>query len=221
MAFAGDSTWHWQLEGFETAHKRFWRQVILWLAHQDQLGKGAVWIKLPQRRFGPSSRVEFTAGAKDPQGQVLEGATFDVEVIQPDGSRQKVSMNSAGQQFSGAIGSVQQAGDYTIVVKAKKGAEDLGMAQARFLVYEQDLELDNAAADPTLLSSLARMTESVGGRVLAPEELPDLLKSLKDQPQEIVEREVRTTPYDTWPFFLAFVGVLSLEWFLRKKWGLV
>jgi hypothetical protein len=83
------------------------------------------------------------------------------------------------------------------------------------------LELDNAAADPTLLASLARMTESVGGRVLAPEELPDLLKSLQDQPQEVVEREVRTTPYDTWPFFLAFVGVLSVEWFLRKKWGLV
>ena len=52
-------------------------------------------------------------------------------------------------------------------------------------------------------------------------ELPELLKSLKEQPQEIVEREVRTTPYDTWPFFLAFVGVLSVEWFLRKKWGMV
>jgi hypothetical protein len=121
----------------------------------------------------------------------------------------------------GAFGDTQQAGDYTVIVTATRAGENLGSAQARFLVYEQDLELDNAAADPTLLASLARMTESVGGRVLAPEELPELLKSLKDQPQEVVEREVRTTPYDKWPFFLAFVGVLSVEWFLRKKWGLV
>lgn len=29
MAFAGDSTWHWWMEGHEAAHERFWRQVIL------------------------------------------------------------------------------------------------------------------------------------------------------------------------------------------------
>jgi uncharacterized membrane protein len=32
LAFAGDSTWRWYMEGFEKEHKRFWRQVILWLA---------------------------------------------------------------------------------------------------------------------------------------------------------------------------------------------
>src|SRR5262249_46542320 len=30
LAFAGDSTWHWYMEGFDAEHKRFWRQVILW-----------------------------------------------------------------------------------------------------------------------------------------------------------------------------------------------
>ena len=36
MAFAGDSTWHWWMHGFEAAHKRFWRQIVLWLARKDQ-----------------------------------------------------------------------------------------------------------------------------------------------------------------------------------------
>ena len=34
-----------------------------------------------------------------------------------------------------------------------------------------------------------------------------------------VETVVKHTPWDTWPFFLAFVGVVSAERYLRKKWG--
>jgi uncharacterized membrane protein len=32
LAFGGDSTWRWALGGSEAAHKRVWRQVVLWLA---------------------------------------------------------------------------------------------------------------------------------------------------------------------------------------------
>ena len=64
MAFAGDSTWHWWMRGFESAHKRFWRQIILWLAKKDQAEEGAVWVKLAERRLAPSQRVEFTVARK-------------------------------------------------------------------------------------------------------------------------------------------------------------
>jgi len=29
------------------------------------------------------------------------------------------------------------------------------------------------------------------------------------------------TLWDSWPTLLTFVGLLSTEWFLRKRWGLV
>src|SRR5690606_29350908 len=105
---------------------------------------------------------------------------------------------------------------------AKKGGNTLGMARARFLVFEQDLELDNAAADPTLLASLARITASAGGQAYAPEELPTLIGEIQKKPLELeVETQVKESPWNTWPFFLLFVGLLCTEWFLRKKWGLV
>ena len=37
IAFAGDSTWRWVMRGFGSAHKRFWRQIVLWLARKDQM----------------------------------------------------------------------------------------------------------------------------------------------------------------------------------------
>ncbi len=70
--------------------------------------------------------------------------------------------------MSGVFSETQASGDYTIEVTASGGGAGQGSTKSRFLVFEQDLELDNAAADPSLLSSLARMTAQAGGQLLAP-----------------------------------------------------
>lgn len=222
MAFAADTTWRWWMEGFEAQHKRFWRQVVLWLARKDETSEGNVWVKLAQRRYGPQQRVEFTAGARSPQGEPASDANLAAEVTLPDGTARKVNLVRQGDHVVGAFDATTNSGDYAIVVTAEQAGAALGKARARFLVFEQDLELDNAAADPTLLASLSAMTKPSGGESLAPEELPELLRRLHEQPPELeVETQVKHTPYDTWPFFLLFVSVISVEWYLRKKWGLV
>ena len=95
----------------------------------------------------------------------------------------------------------------------------MGNARARFLVFQQDLELDNASADAPTMESLAAMT---GGQSLAPEQLPELIQRLIVDSRHLdVRQETKKTFWDTWPFFLAIVGLLGLEWYLRKRWGLV
>ncbi len=222
-AFGGDTTWRWWMEGFAPQHKRFWRQMILWLARKDELTDGDVWVKLANRRFERGSRVEFTAGARSPQGEDLLDARLTAEVTLPDGTLSKVNLIRQGDVVSGAFDGTNLAGDYAINISADSAAGDpIGDARARFLVFEQDLELDNAAADPTLLASLSAMTSNLGGRSLAPEELPTLIDEFASQPQEMeIETQEKITPWDTWPFFLLFVATISGEWYLRKKWGLV
>ena len=181
-----------------------------------------MWIKLAQRRFGPRQKVEFTVGARNAQGEPLDDAQFQAEVILPDGKKQKLNLAAAGDHAVGIFDDTQAAGDYAIAVSATHGGAAVGSARSRFLVYQQDLELDNAVADPTLLASLAEMTKDVGGQSLAPEELPELLRKIAERPQEMeVESLTKHTPWDTWPFFLLFLAIISTEWYLRKKWGLV
>ena len=61
---------------------------------------------------------------------------------------------------------------------------------------------------------------------MAPEQLPALLRKIRDQPPKM-EIEIQSkwqladTSLDAWLFFVCFVGLLSVEWFLRKKWSLV
>jgi hypothetical protein len=223
MAFAGDTTWHWSMEGFAREHKRFWRQAILWLSRKDELTDGDVWVRLAERRFSRGQRVTFEAGAQSPQGQPLTDAKFEAQVTLPDGSTRKLNLVNDGDHVSGSFDVTQTAGDYAISVTAKDaGGAALGDAKSRFLVFEQDLELDNAVADPTLLASLSAITREVGGQSLAPEEFSQLLERIRQQPKEMtIETQVKLTPWDTWPFFALFVGLVSVEWYLRKKWGLV
>ena len=219
IAFAVDSTWRWWMRGYESAYKRFWRQVVLWLARKDQAQEGNVWIRLAQRRFAPLQRMEFTVGATSPSGEPVTDATFRAEMVLPDGAKRPLSLVRQEEQMAGSFRDTQTTGDYAIEVTATQKDQPLGSTRARFLVFQQDLELDNASADAPTLESLAAMT---GGQSLAPEQLPELIKRLNDETASLeVQQETKKTFWDTWPFFLTLVCLLGVEWYLRKRWGLV
>jgi uncharacterized membrane protein len=221
-ALAIDSTWHWQMEGFGELHRRFWRQFVLWLAKKDETAGEQVWVRLDQRRYQQGSKVDFTLGADNPQGDPLKSAEFEVQVDKPDGTTETVRVARRGDAAAGSFTGTSQPGDYKIAVSARDKGESVGAATARFSVSDQDVELDQPAAEPLLLAQLAKGTAEAGGAGLAPEELPDLLEKLKSRAAQFEEEIVETvTLWDRWPTLLVFVGLLSGEWFLRKRWGLV
>ena len=93
------------------------------------------------------------------------------------------------------------------------------------MVFDRDVELSNPAADPDQLASLAAWTKQDGGKLVQPEQFGSLLDELAAKPPEYEERQIKwklgSTPADAWPLFLLLTGLLTVEWFLRKKWGMV
>ena len=222
LAFALDSTWHWHLEGFEEVHRRFWRQFILWLARKDEGNEQLVWVRLDGRRYQRGSRVEFALGAHNELREPLASAKFDVQVKLPDGSQVPVRASRRGAEWVSNFTETSLPGDYEVTVSATDNGQLLGTTRARFTVPDRDMELDQPAAEPTLMASLAGITAEAGGAGLAPEELPDLLDQLKSRTEEFEEQiERRRSLWDTWPMLLMVVSLLSTEWWLRKHWGLV
>ena len=222
VALAVDSTWRWQMEGYGEAQRRFWRQLVLWLARKDDSDAQAVWVRLDGRRYQRGSRIDFAFGANDPQRRPLKDATFDVQIEKPDGSMVSVRANPRGDQQAGNFSETDLPGDYRAIVTATQGGNFVGSAEARFTVPDRDMELDQPAAEPTLMASLANLTAESGGTGLAPEEFPMLLEQLKKRTKDFEEEITRKRSlWDTWPVLLALVAVLSSEWYLRKRWGLV
>ncbi|MEM9353547.1 MAG: hypothetical protein AAGA92_11085 [Planctomycetota bacterium] len=222
IAAAFDSTWRWQLGGHPELLSRFWRQMVLWLAQKDESADQRVWVKLDQRRYERGSRVEFSLGATGEDAEPVENAVFEVVVERPDGGAVEVRPTERAGGVAGVFQQTGQPGDYRVVVRASADGKELGGTTARFTVPDLDTELDQPAAEPTLMASLAGLTADAGGEGLAPEQFGDLLDELAERTQEFEEETIeRITLWDTWPAMIAFVAAVGAEWWLRKRWGLV
>jgi len=224
LAFAGESTYRWPLAGFSREHNRFWRQIVLWLVQRDDQNRDEVWIKLDQRRLNPGTKLAVQAGARTAAGDALQNARVEATLIRPGGRREALPLNRDKDDFRGTL-QPTEAGDYAIETTAYEGDRLVSTARSEFLVFDRDVELSTPAADPDLMQSLAAWTRQEGGKALAPEDLPELVAELAKRPPEYEVRETRWklagTSGDAWVFLLLLTGVLTGEWFLRKRWGLV
>ena len=222
MAFAGNTTWRWPLHGFRTEHQRFWRQMIFWLARKEDDQGQTVWVRIDPRNYLPGVPVRLAFGARSPDGTPLTDLDFDVSVINPKEERHKLSVQRVGNEFTAQFTQTEHAGDYwvSVVAKSKNGQPIAEPTASRFLVDARDLELDNPAADHSLLAELASLT---GGNVITPEQHGAFLERL--QKEGLVRREeteiTRATLWDNWPFLLLFVALIATEWTVRKLRGLV
>jgi uncharacterized membrane protein len=219
MAFAADTTYQWSLAGQGEAQQQFWRQVILWLSHKEMQGDSSIWVKLNERRFRPGQPIEVTFGARGPEGRPIETAEFKIEVTNPRDEKQQLSHQRAGAEHLAKFVDSQQPGVYTVRVEGREADKLLGVAEARFLVYEQDLELYHPAADYALLEEISNTT---GGKSVPPEQLSALLNALLRQKlNPDVQQIRRVSLWDNWFVLMSFVTIMSVEWFFRKNRGLV
>jgi hypothetical protein len=225
LAFAGDSTWRWCLHGFEEEHKRFWRQVVLYLARAEDLSGQGVLVRIDQRQVRVGGRVIVTATATSAQGEPLPQAEFDAYVLLPDGSRRPLSLVRLGAESQATFRETQLPGDYKVVATATHAGALVGTGAARFLVAQQDPELENPAPDLAAMELWAKASMAPGdprARAYTPDEFPDVVAELQKLPKLLVERrETRVELWHHWSLNLALVVLLSLEWYLRKRWGMV
>ncbi len=232
LAFAGDTTWRWvrSKEGYQH-HARFWKQLVLWLAKQEE-AEGNAWVRPDARRLGAGAKMGFAAGLRGKGGLDVKDARFEAKVVGPDGVETTVPTARDKEEERGSFWKTDRAGEYRVVVKAvgkdADGQAVSGESSARFLVTQEDTELARRAADHEFLKRLA----SAGGGKFhrgGADELTRLLNDLGSQP--LPQARPKANLWPDWrraalsgfppTYLILFVGVLSVEWVLRRRWGLV
>jgi hypothetical protein len=225
-AFAADSTWRWKMRGLKE-YDQFWRQMILWLAKWDSRTDESLSIVLSQRRFAPRASVKFdvvlNSLADDPVKPDFQG-----RLISPSGEVKSIHIHQTGESFRGELDPdwVAEAGLYRIEVQGSRGAVLIGATQREFIVMDRDKEKSNPVANPEQMARLASQTAEHGGKAIVPENLFELLDEwIADPPMAKIEIPIKhrfgESSRDATFFLVVFVGLLTAEWFLRKKWGLV
>ncbi|MDA0970023.1 MAG: hypothetical protein O3A60_06245, partial [Planctomycetota bacterium] len=217
-ALAVDSTWRWVMQGEDRAHRRFWRQFIFWLASRDDITDDALWVRPAQRRISAGMPLSFNAGLRQADGEPIEDAVVEAEIVAPDGTKRPVRLVRDGESWAGQLTDCTQPGDWTIAAAAARDGQAVASREARFTVFRQDLEMANPIANGLVMRQLA---EETGREPQLAEDIAAIFEELLERPVVYEsEAEWNWSLWDSWPMLLVTVGLLSLEWFLRKRWGL-
>jgi hypothetical protein len=249
LAFGADQTWKWvNLGGEEGAidpdegskiHARFWKQVVLWLAHQDEVEEGTVWVKPEVSRLAVNGKNHFPMGVKDKHGDDIPSPKMRYQVLKegqdPDEKKAKPAERGDKGKPVGNF-EAKEPGEYRVVVwgegKDPEGGEVRGDAEAWFDVYPEvsDELLRPAARDDFLLGLETTANGTAPEVARKADKLPTFLQDeLIAKP--LKQTNVRPKLHPDWrrngnswflPLVLViFVAVLGLEWGLRRVWGLV
>ncbi len=180
-------------------------------------------LVLDRRRLNVGERVELTATARDGKGAAIPGVRYECKIEREGSDHATVPVDIYTQGDEGratryANEELAKPGTYAATVIATRDGQEVGRDTARFLVYQDDRELENPSADLKLAREIAEITS---GDPVNPEKLAAYIKAA---PQEIYTEHFIPSEYkvwDNWPFLLLFTALLTMEWWVRKRHGWV
>ncbi len=242
LAFAPQDTYLWQKLGQPKSndgrelHARFWRQIVRWLAHQEE-DEGAAFARPEYRRLPIMGKQRIKVGLRAPGGGDVTDPKFQVKVLAPGEPEATAPPRPVLPDPNGGYVvpfDPRVSGEYTVKVAATGTYKDgdaqkevKGDATARFIAYPETTdEMLRTAADHDFLQKLAN---AGGGKFHRLDELPTFLRELKAQPIEVQKPKPRYLP--DWRrnnskgflpgWLVLFVTLLGVEWGLRRVWGMV
>ncbi|MBI4612728.1 MAG: hypothetical protein HY720_03880 [Planctomycetes bacterium] len=228
-AMLTDSTWRWYFSEEDTAaeHRRFWRQLVLWLAGADENEKGSVLLAFEPNRslFDSGEGVELRVRVLDGRGNDVESARVDLEVTSPDEApaykRTLVYLlePGTGEGLYRTVYVPEAPGEYRVSASASLAGQPFGEDERAFRVRGRAGELDDPAAQPALLAEVATIT---GGRCVGLDQARSLFEEARTRKGGVAVRRTWSEPIGSNPALLVvFAGLLAAEWFLRKRLGMV
>lgn len=232
-ALAIDSTWRWWRAGESEAHRRFWRQLVLWLLSREEISGDRISIQLDARRFSTSEPPEFRASVESIQ-DASETIELVAEVVDDSGQVQAIdtSTESHGEASESNTAAalrgrlpIMNPGIYRLRVRPQQADDSLPAEELAFQVVDASREMAQPMADPIYLRQLAELTIDHGGASFAADQIDALIETIAQRRKlaetPIVEKfRLGDGPKTGWILFTLFAAAMSLEWFLRRHWGL-
>jgi uncharacterized membrane protein len=215
---ATSGTWRWQmnLPLGDPTHDLFWQQLLRWLAADSP---GPVTVSMPQQTLMDEGHVKLTATVRDKEYTPAADAHVSAHVIGPDGATAVVDMtpvpNTPGT-FE-AEWTAEKPGSYVTEVTAEKGTDELGKDTMTFRREDGVAENFHTEQNRDLLQKLS---DETGGRYWTEDELERLPKEISYSEAGISVRDTKEL-WDMPIVFLLLLGLMSADWLLRRKWGVV
>lgn len=224
MYIGFNGTWRWRQAGRNAEFfDKFWIQATRFLFDGRALGGNKrVWLQTDKGEYQIGDKVTFNARLKDASFEPLIASQVEATLDVPGGSPLplilKPVMNQPGE-YEGVF-AARSVGTHKLRVNlpASEGAVDSAAEPIDFSVVLPAVETRQTFLNKTLLRDLAAAS---GGAYYEVNELEKLAAAIPDATETI---EVPGKPEPLWSTFsvlFLLVGVLCVEWAVRKAFKLL
>ncbi len=223
FAITGYGIWRWQLltegsrEGADFLPLLL-SNAVRWLTTEEE--NKFVRITPAKEAFTTAEPVEFTGQVYDDQLRPVDNADVPV-TIRRDGAEYRLLLTAAGNgRYEGSIDALPE-GEYTFSGTATAGGRSLGEDGGKFSVGQVNIEFLETKMNKSLLDQIAYHTGGMFYANAVPASFPDDLgHAARLSPKEFSEaREIEL--WNSKYFALLIVLLLAVEWFIRKRNGMI
>ncbi|HET9713741.1 MAG TPA: glutamine amidotransferase [Pyrinomonadaceae bacterium] len=218
LALTAADTWRWRMkmDSKNNAHETFWRQMLRYLVSGTPQ---QVEIGTEKEVYALDDMISIVADIRDKKFMPVGDAHATARVTKPSGLVVDVplkfttlnSVNTYAGEFK-----ADELGDHRIELIGNSASLGQLSARSNMLVSDLNREYYSAAQNSDLLKRIAAET---GGKYYTTGEAQSLLDDLIYRQSPYSERVTK----DLWDMpinFMLIIGLLSAEWFLRKREGL-
>lgn len=218
---ATDETWRWRYKTADEWHQRIWNQIAKYtMPRPFAVSDEFVSVDTGSVSYNYGDAVDIRVRLTDLDGKPTSEATADAIVWKDGRIVSTISLDADADVpgiYRGRTGGLPQ-GEYEVSVRASGYSEAALQARSRFEVLAPESgEMSATAANELLLRQLA---ETSSGQFLREEDLamlPDLLSPLSSG--RVVESD--TLLWQSYWWFAAIILLLTVEWALRKRAGML
>jgi len=217
---ATDQTWRWRYRVADRYHTRFWNQLleaIMQPPYEVRDQYIAIATGSPQYTAGQSATIR--ARLRDASGRPVGDAIVEAVLKDSAGDAQTVLLRSVDSDRGvyEAQSPPLVAGQYDVSIRSAGYGSSQAVRTSLLVVPPPDREAVRLALDDNLLRSMTTLS----GGLYADESNADAVwRAIKPLSDGTIEtRRFALTQSYLW--FIAVLGLLTTEWWLRKKAGLV
>lgn len=226
LALMTDDAWRWNFVAVGNRqtpqnHLKLIRQAVRWLAQEPSFEQ----VRLdPLPTTQPGEKVVIKLRVFKDDFTPTREASVQLKVTGPDGDPSLIPMAAATEEgeYRGEFTPTKE-GTYQVNAEASLGGKPLGKDRSSFSASFAFGETDDGRPRPDLLQAIAKAS---GGEYFPIAQWNEkalaavAAKLEKHAPSEIVERR-QTRLWNTLAPFTVVLILLSAEWWIRRKWGLI
>ncbi|MGH1363542.1 MAG: hypothetical protein ACRBF0_08295 [Calditrichia bacterium] len=217
FAASNIANWHFRLQEDPSRNEFFvnWlERSMRWLVNRDDINQ--VQVRPLQDVYNVGEAVTLSGSVYDEFYEQIPDADV-VATVQNDTVKQTDEFIAQGNGFYSQSFSGLPQGDYRYTVRATRNGRNIGSRSGKFSVKPFYLEFQQISANKSLMEQLALETQ---GKSYTPD---SFIKTFADNK---VESRLQISfdemfLWNYWQWLVALITLLGIEWFLRKRWGLL